>query len=165
MINTSYSIGALGTPIGKGSGTDGPMLSQTAEYALRAAVHLAERHGTGPIRVDDIASELDVPRNYLSKILHILAKAELLRSTRGPNGGFELAEPPAKTPLIEVVRHFDPALASEGSACLLGREACRDDDPCAAHDRWGAVRTQVQSFFQNTTLGNLVRREPVARAG
>ncbi|MDX1577549.1 MAG: Rrf2 family transcriptional regulator [Gemmatimonadota bacterium] len=141
------------------------MLSQTAEYALRAAVYLAELHGSGPTRVDDIAEGLGVPRNYLSKILHTLAKAGLLSSTRGPSGGFELVRPPGETPLLDVVRHFDPALASESSACLLGREACRDDDPCGAHERWGSVRRQVQSFFEDTTLAHLVTREPATRTG
>ncbi|MCG8468352.1 MAG: Rrf2 family transcriptional regulator [Gemmatimonadetes bacterium] len=134
------------------------MLSQTAEYALRAAVELSERYEEGPIRVDDIASRLAVPRNYLSKILHALAKDGLLRSTRGPSGGFELARPPSKIPIEDVIRPFDPGLVSGARACLLGRKACGDADPCAAHSRWGVVRAQVQSFFAETTLEKLVRR-------
>ncbi|HSH75920.1 MAG TPA: Rrf2 family transcriptional regulator, partial [Longimicrobiales bacterium] len=69
------------------------ILSQTAVYALKATLRLAEQEPGGRMRVDDIAAELDVPRNYLSKILHTLAREGLLSSSRGPGGGFELARP------------------------------------------------------------------------
>nr|NIP61150.1 Rrf2 family transcriptional regulator [Gemmatimonadota bacterium]NIR77653.1 Rrf2 family transcriptional regulator [Gemmatimonadota bacterium]NIT86195.1 Rrf2 family transcriptional regulator [Gemmatimonadota bacterium]NIU30020.1 Rrf2 family transcriptional regulator [Gemmatimonadota bacterium]NIU34984.1 Rrf2 family transcriptional regulator [Gemmatimonadota bacterium] len=84
------------------------MLSQTAEYALRAALHLARHHEDAPIRVDDVARSLNVPRNYLSKILHELGKEGVLESTRGPKGGFRLAEPPNEIFLARIVGRFDP---------------------------------------------------------
>ena len=141
------------------------MLSQTAEYALRAAVRLAELHPEGPIRVDDIAADLRVPRNYLSKILHSLVKAGVCASTRGPHGGFQLVRPPDQIRLVEVVGEFDPALVSSERACLLGREACSDEDPCAAHERWGGVRQRVTSFFEETTLDLLGRGGAALPAG
>lgn len=133
------------------------MLSQTAQYALRAVVHLAERYPEGPIRVDDIAEALGVPRNYLSKILHALAKGEVCASTRGPHGGFELVRPPSQISLVDVVGQFDPTLTSSEPACLLGRETCSDEDPCTAHVRWGAVRSRLLAFFEDTTVNSLVR--------
>lgn len=141
------------------------MLSQTAEYALRAVVYLAERHPEGPIRVDDIAEALGVPRNYLSKILHSLVKDELCASTRGPHGGFQLSRPPTEISLVDVVGQFDPALASSERVCLLGRDTCSDEDPCAAHDRWGGVRQLVLEFFRETTVDNLVRRSAALPIG
>jgi Rrf2 family protein len=134
------------------------MLSQTAEYALRAVVHLAERYPEGPTRVDDIAEALGVPRNYLSKILHSLVKGGVCASTRGPHGGFELLRNPTEIPLIDVVGQFDPALGSADRVCLLGRTTCSDEDPCAAHERWGGVRNTVIAFFGDTTVDHLVRR-------
>ena len=67
------------------------ILSKSAKYALRATLCLAECEGERPMPVDEIAERLDVPRNYLSKILHILARTGTLDSTRGPGGGFRLA--------------------------------------------------------------------------
>ena len=68
------------------------MLSKTSRYALGATAALAERWDEGcAIRVGDIAADLDVPRNYLSKILHQLSRAGVLTSERGPKGGFRLA--------------------------------------------------------------------------
>lgn len=137
------------------------MLTQTAEYALRAVVHLAEEYPEGPTRVGDIADALGVPRNYLSKILHSLVKADVCGSTRGPHGGFELVRPPSEIRLIDVVGLFDPYLAGGSGGCLLGRETCDDDDPCAAHEHWGKVRRQVVAFFRETTADTLVKRRGV----
>ena len=133
------------------------MLSPTAEYALRATVHLAERYDEGPVSVDDIAERLEIPRNYLSKVLHRLAKVGVLQSARGPRGGFQLDQPPEKTPLERVLRHFEPQLVGTAPVCLLGRSECRDSDPCPAHERWAAVREQMFAFFHETTLHHLAR--------
>jgi len=131
------------------------MLSQTAEYALRACLELARRGDAEPVRVDDIARTLDVPRNYLSKILHELGRAGLLDSTRGPRGGFQLASPPEKITLARIVGHFDPEFLSEEGRCILGRMRCSDRDPCAAHHSWKDVAVKMQAFFRGTTLADL----------
>lgn len=129
------------------------MLSQTAEYALRAVLYLARRAGDGPVRVDEVASALSVPRNYLSKILHVLARGGVLSSTRGPHGGFELAVPAESLLLADVVGAFDD-LESRG-VCLLGRASCSDRSPCGAHHRWKEVSEVVGSFFRDTTVAEL----------
>src|SRR5690348_15389074 len=67
------------------------VLNDTAEYALRAALYIAQ-NGTAqkPAQAEQVAAALDIPRNYLSKILHIYTRNGVLLSTRGPNGGFWL---------------------------------------------------------------------------
>ncbi len=137
------------------------ILSQTAVYALRAVIHLAESGERAPVRVDDMAEALGVPRNYLSKILHTLARSRVLASTRGPGGGFRLAVPARELRLLDVVRHFDPI--GEERTCLLGRATCSDAEPCAAHERWQATATELRSFFRNTTVDHVTRREASAR--
>ncbi len=131
-------------------------LSQTAEYALRAALHMAEHDGGTAIPVGDIAKSLGVPRNYLSKILHQLARAGVLVSTRGPGGGFRLRDSPDQLTLAEVVSPVDP-IADE-RRCLLGREECSNINPCAAHGRWGAIAESMRAFFFETTLADLATR-------
>ena len=131
------------------------ILSQTAVYALKAVMYLSETTKDDPVRVDDIAEALDVPRNYLSKILHVLGRAGLLQSTRGPHGGFRLAKPAAELLLTDVIGHFDDV--TETSGCLLGRERCSDSDPCAAHSRWKDVSTAVRSFLSETSIEDLSR--------
>ncbi len=130
------------------------MLSATAAYALRAMIHLAAHEGEGPVRVDDVAEALGVPRNYLSKVLHALVKDGTLRSLRGPHGGFELAVPASSLTLLDVVRPFEEMEARR--MCLLGG-ACDERNPCAVHGRWSGVAADVATFFRETGLDEVVR--------
>jgi Rrf2 family protein len=134
----------------------GTVLSHTGEYALRALLYIAQHESeTELVRSDMVADALDVPRNYLSKILHTLAREGLLASSRGPSGGFRLAQDPDKLPIYHVVRPFDPM---EGPrSCILGRTRCSDRNPCPAHGRWKGISEQVADFFRKTTVGDLLR--------
>jgi Rrf2 family protein len=130
------------------------VLSGTAEYALRAVVYIARRPGGEPVRATDLAQAIAVPRNYLSKILHGLSRAGVLRSTRGKRGGFRLAVPPEDLPLLRVVSVFDDVTARR--TCLLGRPECSDRRPCPVHHRWKAASEEIARFFRETTLGDLL---------
>lgn len=134
------------------------ILSQTAVYALKATLCLADSGQDAPVRVDDIAKELGVPRNYLSKILHALARGGVLDSTRGPGGGFRLAHSADEVTLSQVIEHFDDLTTRSG--CLLGRTQCSDEDPCAAHSRWKHVSDAVSTFFDETSIADLSKTEP-----
>ncbi|MEZ4417630.1 MAG: Rrf2 family transcriptional regulator [Gemmatimonadota bacterium] len=138
-------------------------LSRTAEYALRAALHIAENAAERATSVDVLADELDVPRNYLSKILHRLTQAGVLASSRGPKGGFRLARPADQITLGEVVDPVDPIATDR--TCLLGRPQCSDTHPCPAHGRWRALAEELRVFFHETTLATLLASEapPPAR--
>lgn len=129
------------------------MLSRTAEYALRAVLFLTDRGE--PTNVELIAERLGVPRNYLSKILHRLAREGVLTSTRGQGGGFRLAVAPDLLPLLRVVEPFDPI--SGERRCLLGRPQCSDANPCPAHHEWKSVSERVAEFFRERTVGDLLR--------
>jgi Rrf2 family protein len=130
------------------------MLSQTAEYALRAVVHLAQQDSETLTPVGDIATALDVPANYLSKILNLLARTGVLESTRGPRGGFRLGAPADTITLAEVVGAFDSL--KEQKRCLLGRPRCSDANPCGAHERWKLVKEPMVLFFEQTTVADVL---------
>lgn len=130
------------------------MLSDTAEYALRAVLFIADREDAGRVNVETVASSLGVPRNYLSKTLHILARNGILDSARGPNGGFRLAIPADRLTLAQIVEIFDGDRARR--TCLLGRKQCGDANPCPAHHRWKSVADEVSGFFRRTTIADLL---------
>jgi Rrf2 family protein len=136
------------------------VLSQTAEYALRAVLFLADRDGA-PASVDDIAAALHVPRNYLSKTLHRLAAEGVLASARGRGGGFRLAVDPGRLTLLRIVEPFDRLTGER--RCLLGRPECSDRSPCPAHRQWGAVSERVAAFFRERTVADLLRGGERAR--
>jgi Rrf2 family protein len=130
------------------------MLSGTAQYALRAVVQLARSHPGAPMRADDLAQAVDVPRNYLGKILHQLGRAGILLSARGKHGGFTLSVPPSEISLLDVVSLFDDI--GEQRSCLFGRPECNDEDPCPAHHRWRATAEQLSTFFRETTIADVL---------
>ncbi len=132
------------------------MLSQTAEYALRTVLHIARTGSDGPANADAMATSLGIPRNYLSKVLHRLAQAGVLTSTRGRNGGFVLARDPGRIPLAAVVGLFDRI--EPRRQCLLGQAVCSDTRPCAAHARWVAVNEQSAKFLNETTISQLLKK-------
>ena len=129
------------------------MLSQTAEYALRATVWLAE-HGEGPVRVGDLAHALRIPQNYLSKTMHQLARAGVLKSARGRGGGFLLAREPEDVSLLAVVGLFDQI--EPRRQCLLGRPVCSDQHACEAHVQWKDVSERVTRVLSETSVADLL---------
>jgi Rrf2 family protein len=99
----------------------------------------------------DLAAASGVPANYLSKILLDLKKAGLVQAVRGTGGGYRLGRPPREVHLMEVVELIDGSAARPG-CFLAGSNACSDDDPCLAHDRWALVRDRYVAFLESTTL-------------
>lgn len=130
------------------------MVSRTEEYALRAAVCLAREYGSGTVRASDMAQATGIPRNYLSKILHQLAKSGVVVSERGRAGGFRLAAPPGDLTLSTVLAPFEPQV--ERTRCLLGRPECSDDHPCGAHNRWKHIKEATLQFLNGTTLADVI---------
>lgn len=130
------------------------MLSQTSEYALRAVLYLALHAGDGPLKIEEIAGALELPRNYLSKTLHQLARVGVLASGRGKHGGFQLGRPAEELTLGDIVLQFEPATLAKH--CLLGEGICSDETACAAHARWKLISDPMRAFFNETTVAGLV---------
>lgn len=128
-------------------------ITGTSQYAIRAVVHLAEHGGGASLRVGPIAEALDVPRNYLSKTLHVLARAGVLKSERGPHGGFQLAVAPGQLSLAQVTAPFEDVKTRH---CLLGRSQCSGAHACVAHERWSAVSASLQHYFATPMISDLV---------
>ena len=122
--------------------TGHPVLSLTAEYALRAVLALARANGQG-LKATQIADDTGTPRNYMSKTLNALAKEGIVTSRRGPTGGFALARPPERISVAEIVRTF--CEERRPARCLLADRACNPESPCAVHHRWSGVIEATQA--------------------
>lgn len=130
------------------------MLSATSEYALRAALVLAREYGNRSMRADEIAAATGAPRNYMAKTLSALVKSGLAVSSRGPQGGFQLASPPAALTVADVIDVFDEPRTHQH--CLLGDSICNPATPCAAHVCWTAIETARRQPLATTTLTDLL---------
>lgn len=130
------------------------MISQTAEYALRAIVFMAETHGTAHTN-QQIAAATKVPAGYLSKVLQGLSRARLVVSRRGLGGGFALAKAPEGMTILEIVEAVDP-LPRIHSCPLKIKE--HGTNLCALHRRLDEATAQVEKTFRETTVAELLVR-------
>lgn len=137
------------------------IFAPAAQHALRALIYLAGKQGMGPVLIRDIAAAQAIPRPYLAKILHRLRFNGLLRSTKGPGGGYELARDAASIRVGEIVGVFDEH-RSRTSACILGDGPCSDRSSCPLHERWKQLRDEFATSIGSLTLAELAepRRQP-----
>jgi Rrf2 family iron-sulfur cluster assembly transcriptional regulator len=135
------------------------LLSQTAEYALRAMAWLAYDRPDAPVRAQDLSAGTGIPPHYLSKILRRLVLAGLLESQKGQGGGFSLARPPEAITFEEVLIAVD-AYPVQGR-CAFGWGACSEANPCPLHSSWTLLSDAVHTWAANTTL-DAVQQDPAA---
>jgi Rrf2 family protein len=133
------------------------MISQTAEYALRAIVCLADRT-EGPMTTQDIASRTLVPAGYLSKVLQALGRAGLVVSQRGLHGGFSLGRDAKEITVLDVLAAVDPLRRIR--ECPLGLRS-HGADLCPLHRRLDSATALVEQAFRDSTIAELVE-EPAA---
>lgn len=128
------------------------VLSQTAEYALRAVVCLAQNGGR-PLTTDVLAEMTGVPRGYLAKVMRLLARTGVASSQRGLHGGFTLAHAPETLTVLDVVDVVDPL--QRISTCPLGARG-HGTDLCPLHQALSRLTDSVEKTLAATTIADLV---------
>jgi Rrf2 family cysteine metabolism transcriptional repressor len=135
-------------------------LSKRGEYGLRALQDLAGCWGEGPVATKVLAERNNIPRRFLEQILLVLKHGRVVRSRKGPAGGYHLARPPEAITLAEVVRLLDGPLAPVQCVSEVAFEpcGCPDMDSCGLRRIMKTVRDQVAAMMEETTLADLVAR-------
>ncbi len=130
------------------------MFSKTCEYAIRAVILIAEAPEEGNrLSVKDIASGIDAPEHFIAKILQDLSKKGLVKSAKGPRGGFYHDEKTLQNSLIEVVKAVDGEELFTG--CGLGLKECSEDRPCPIHHQFKEVRREIKVMLEEAKVGAL----------
>ncbi len=132
------------------------VLSQTAEYALRAMAWLTTVPAGEPMRVKDLSIATGIPSHYLSKVMRRLVLAGLLRSQKGQGGGFVLSKAPDEIPFIDILTAVDAY--STGGGCAFGWGKCDELHPCLLHDSWRQLNEQLRSWAEGTTLADIPKQ-------
>ncbi len=131
------------------------MFSQTAEYALRIIVHLAEQNGS-PVTTRQIAAATGVPEGYLAKVLQGMARAGLVDSHRGLHGGFILSRDARALTLFDVIQSVTPIQRID--QCPLGIESHDKGNYCALHQRLDEIMAGAQAALRRSTIHEVLRR-------
>ncbi len=102
------------------------MLAQKTRYAIRAMQHLADRAGEGPVQLAEIARAQNIPAKFLTVILSELARAGLVETQRGKDGGYWLAQSPDAITYGDLIRHMRGSLALVPCASRTAHERCKN---------------------------------------
>jgi Rrf2 family iron-sulfur cluster assembly transcriptional regulator len=126
------------------------LLSQTAEYALRAMAWLALAPKGKPVRAADLSHATGIPAYYVSKVLRRLVLANLLESQKGQGGGFSLARAPREITFIDILSAVD-ALPTQGR-CAFGWGQCDATNTCPLHNAWSQLDQRIRDWATSTNL-------------
>jgi Rrf2 family protein len=128
-------------------------VSRSTGYALLAVGYIAKNQGDGVVLSQDVSKQYDIPLEYLLKILQQLVRANVLRSKRGPRGGFCLAKPTNKITMLEVIEAVDGPVTGELN---LSDQAGNEAYATKAEQTYNKAISQAKGVFQKTKLATLL---------
>lgn len=131
------------------------MLSQTTEYALRAALALAAADNK-PVTTREIAATMKVPPSYLAKVMQALMRSGVVHSLRGVKGGFLLQKQPSQLSLLEIINAVTPFPRID--ECPLGLDH-NGGGLCGLHSHLAGVWSRLEDDFARVTLGEILARD------
>jgi Rrf2 family protein len=135
-------------------GANDMKLSTKGRYGVRLMLDLALHYGQGTVFLRDVAKRQEISEKYLWQLTGPLKAARLIRSTRGPHGGYALAKPPQDINLREIVNIL------EGPLCIVD---CVDDPglcdralACHARRIWSIISMRILDVLESTTLQDML---------
>lgn len=132
-------------------------VSSKCYYALRAMYVLAERHGTDPMKIAEIAEKEQIPVRFLEVILNQLKGGGFVQSRRGSEGGYRLARPAEQVTVGEIMRFIDGPIAPVDCVSQSRPKTCEFPDGCHFLAFWTRLRLAISEVVDQTTFADLVR--------
>ena len=140
-------------------------VSTRGEYGMRAMVELSRRYGEGPTPLATVANASVVPVAYLEQLIAPLRDRNLVVSTRGAHGGYELARDPSTIMVGEVYRALEgPVAPMDCVSEVPSEDICPLIEGCATRVAWVKVRDSIIDVLDSTTLADLLNEARAARA-
>lgn len=130
--------------------------STRARYGLRAMIELAINYNPHtPITLKCISEKQGIPEGYLEQLMTLLRRRSLVRSIRGPQGGYLLTRNPCEITAGDVVRCLDGPLSPTNCASEVDPVICMHLEQCVTNNLWNRIRIAVANELDNTTLKDL----------
>ncbi|MFN7932083.1 MAG: Rrf2 family transcriptional regulator [Bryobacteraceae bacterium] len=121
------------------------ILSRSSEYAIRAFLYLAKQEPGRLVMARQIAEDAGLPGHFLAKLLQQLARKGLVRSNKGPSGGFTLANDPREINILSIVEAVE---GIDGSALEI-------PNPRTATDGWNTLHSRIVDYLEHTSLADI----------
>ena len=129
-------------------------ISTRTRYGMRALLELALAYGAGPVQIKAIAERQNISNKYLEQLIAIVKTAGLVRSMRGPHGGYVLAKPPQDIKLSDIFRVLEGTVFTV--ECVENKEACEQYADCVTRRLWIEVNDAILDVLDNKTLQDLI---------
>ncbi|SHI52683.1 transcriptional regulator, BadM/Rrf2 family [Geosporobacter subterraneus DSM 17957] len=131
-------------------------LSTKGRYGVKAMFDLALSYGEGPIALNNIAERQNISVHYLEQLFASLRKAGLVKSVRGAQGGYVLAERPQDITVGDIIRTLEGPLAP--AECVVSDDSneCSRADCCVTRIIWEKIRDSINEVVDSITLQNMI---------
>lgn len=139
-------------------------LSTKGRYAVMAMVDLASRGPDKPVTLADIAARQEISLSYLEQLFAKLRRGGLVKSVRGPGGGYKLARPSDSVRIAEIILAVDEPI--KATRCQdHGKTGCTTQGRCLTHDLWEELGRQIHLYLSAVTVGDVVEKRVLGRDG
>ncbi len=129
-------------------------LSSKGQYAVRAIIDLSyySKNNLIPISLKDIAERESISIHYLEQIFFTLKKAGIVRSLRGPNGGYVLNKKPSEILIGDIIASVEPIEIISCISKAKNKKECERKSICLAFDMWNSISTKITWFLNSITI-------------
>lgn len=126
---------------------------------MRAMFEIARGYPESPVTIKEISERQDVSVAYLEQILNKLRRAGLIRSVKGPGGGYLLTKDPGGVNIASILKELEGPVAI--TSCLDPEEGCARVEGCVTHLLWKSLGAKIEAFLETITLKDLLEKEPL----
>lgn len=133
-------------------------LTTKGRYAVTAMLDLALHAGSGPVSLADISDRQGISLSYLEQLFARLRRFNLVKSVRGPGGGYKLMQDASEISVAQVVDAVDESL--DATRCE-GKGDCHQGEVCLTHHLWQDLSQQIHIFLSKISLADLVERRDI----
>jgi Rrf2 family iron-sulfur cluster assembly transcriptional regulator len=140
-------------------------LSTKGRYAVMALCDLAGHAADRPVALADIAERQEISLSYLEQLFAKLRRGGLVRSVRGPGGGYLLAHAPNETRISDIILAVDEPIRA--TRCTPGQPfGCRGNQSrCQTHDLWEELGNQIYLYLSSVTVADVISRRVLGTSG
>jgi Rrf2 family iron-sulfur cluster assembly transcriptional regulator len=133
-------------------------LTSKGRYAVTAMLDVALHSDVGPVPLADISERQGISLSYLEQLFSRLRKSGLVKSVRGPGGGYLLGAPSETIDVGSVISAVDESI--DATRCR-GKGDCQEGNQCLTHSLWFELSSRIRSFLHGITLAELVEQQDV----
>ena len=133
-------------------------LNTKGRYAVTAMFDVAIHQHRGPVCLSDISQRQGISLSYLEQLFSRIRRAGLVKSTRGPGGGYHLASAASEIAIADIITAVDESV--DATRCG-GGEGCDNHQRCLTHDLWEGLSDQIHVFLSGITLEDAISKQQV----